>query len=93
MRQVITGFLPPLYNDGQIDQRNLQAITLRNAGSATVSLQNGMYTLSPGESVSLSAIDNADELVVDMMMVSFDTATGPVKKLEILTLRVNQNAC
>lgn len=87
------GFLPPLLDDGTIDQSNLQSITLRNAGTATVTLGNGMYTLDPKETVSISAVDNSDTLVVSQLEVRFDTGTGPFKRLEILVLRTQKNNC
>ena len=85
------GFLPPMTDDGTIDQSELQAITLRNAGTATVNLQNGMYTLSPGETLNIAAVQNADSLFISQLFVRFDTSTGPTKKLELLTLRSSVN--
>ncbi len=71
--------IPPIYD--------IDAIILRNAGTATVNLWNGAYTLAPGETVSFnvttleSTIDFAD------CNVSFDTSTGANQKLQILTLK------
>lgn len=87
---LLAGFLPPIESNTVFDERNLQAITFRNAGTATVSLGNGFYTLDPKETISFSAVDNNDELVFNQWSIKFDTTTGPVKLLQMTVLRAQE---
>ena len=66
---------------------DVTAIIFRNAGTATVSLFNGLYTLDPKETVSFNSADQKPTIELENIQISFDTGTGSVKKLEIVTLR------
>lgn len=79
---------PSVFAKGVIPTiRNADAIILRNAGTATINLWYGLYTLAPGETVSFNAtvIDCKVELVD--CMVTFDTATGSIQLLQIVTIK------
>ena len=73
------GTIPPLYS--------LDAVILRNAGTATVDLWGGAYTLSPGETISFNVtLDDAILNFTDVL-VTFDTSTGVTQKLQIITVK------
>lgn len=80
-------FLTPMYEDGEINQKGIQTISLRNAGTATVNIQMGMWTLAPGETLHISVVDNIDSLDFSVIQISFDVTLGSEKKLQILILR------
>jgi hypothetical protein len=86
------GFYSPVVANGVLpDIRNAAAINLRNAGTATVNLQNGLWTLAPGETISWNVHDG-NTIDFTQINVSFDTSTGSVKSLQITTLILN-NYC
>ena len=85
--------IAPIIQDGDIDLKGLYAIVLRNAGTATVNLWNGLYTLDPKETLSVNVTENGYTLDIQNVSVTFDTSTGVIKKLQILTLKANPNAC
>lgn len=86
------GFYPPVIANGVLpDIRNASAINLRNAGTATVNLKNGLWTLAPGETISWNVHDG-NGIDFTQIDVSFDTTTGSVQSLQITTLIIN-NIC
>lgn len=79
--------LAPMVNDGEINQSRIAAVILRNAGTATVELWNGLYTLDPKETLSLNVTEWNAELDLATIPVRFNTGTGGVKRLEIILLK------
>lgn len=73
------GTIPPFYG--------VDAIILRNGGTSTVNLWGGAWTLCPGETVSFNV--TIDDAILDFtdVMVTFDTTTGPLNKLQIITIK------
>lgn len=86
-RRLIPSALAPFTSDGSLDLTGLSAIIVRNAGTATVRLFNGLYTLDSKETLSLNITESDTVLDIPSVFVSFDTASGPVKRLEILTVK------
>lgn len=81
---------PPITAPGQIDLKDIVAIQLRNAGTASVLLFNGMYTLDAGETLSINITEDGIatlDLSNPPLMVQFDTGSGPVQRLEYFVLR------
>lgn len=77
----VDGAIQPLYD--------VDAIVLRNAGTATVKLWGGQYTLCPKETISFNVtLDDATLNFTDVL-VTFDTSTGSVQKLEIITVKTS----
>lgn len=80
--------LAPVTLDGKVpDQRGVAAIIFRNAGTATVELWKGLYTLDAKETLSLNVTEPNAVMDITDMEVYFDTTTGAVKKLQIVVLR------
>lgn len=81
---------PPITEDGFIDVNDIVAIQLRNAGTATVLLFNGRYTLDTKETLSVNVTEDGNA-TVDLsnppLPVQFDTGTGVEKRLEYFVLR------
>lgn len=77
----------PKVEDGDVSFENVVAVVLRNAGTATVNLWNGAYTLDSKETLSLNVTE--DDAIMDLINipVTFDTSTGAVKKLQIVLLK------
>lgn len=74
--------------DGDINLSGLSAIVFRNAGTATVNLWYGAYTLDPKETLSLNVTtEGVDSLDLLNVPVTFDVSSGTVKKLQIVTLK------
>jgi len=84
--------LTPIVQNQNLDLNNeVVAIILRNAGTATVSLWSGSYTLDSKETLSLNVTEAGGEIIISNIPVMFDTSTGAVKKLQIITLTVQNN--
>ena len=83
--------LPPITEDGSIDQHNISAIQVRNAGTAVVLLFNGLYTLDPKETLAINSTEENAALEIENIPVTFDTSTGSIKRLEIIVLRTPVN--
>lgn len=78
----------PIVVDGDIDIVSAAAIVLRNAGTATVNLWNGMYTLDSKETISLNVTtEMGGWLDLLNIPVTFDTSTGAVQKLQVLIIK------
>lgn len=77
----------PMRNDGDIDITSAVAISLRNAGTATVNLWNGMWTLDSKEVLSMDVTEIGGWLDLLNIPVSFDTGTGSEKLLQIIILK------
>lgn len=82
--------IAPMTSDGEIQQKNIVAISLRNAGTATVDLWGGAWSLAPKETVSLNVLENGAVIETGSIPVQFDTSTGPVKKLQIIIVPVKE---
>jgi len=68
--------LPPMTSAAEINIKNrIQAITFRNAGTSTVNLNYGGYTLDSKETLHIAAVDNNDEINLNGTQVSFDTTS------------------
>lgn len=84
---------PPLVEAGQIDLKDIVAIQLRNAGTATVLLfagGEGMYTLDSKETISMNVTEDGIatlDLSNPPLQVKFDTGSGVVQRLEYFVLR------
>lgn len=85
--------LPPIVVDGDIDIKGLSAIILRNAGTATVNLWNGLYTLDSKETISFNVVEEHTVLDILNVPVKFDTSSGPIKKLQIIVLKRQEAIC
>lgn len=66
---------------------NVVAIVFRNAGTATVNIWGGMYTLDSKETLSLNVTESGGVMDIEGMGITFDTTTGGVKALQIVTIR------
>ena len=88
-------FMVPITTDNvKIDQRGIQAISMRNAGTATVNIMQGRWTLAPGETLNISVVENIDSMDFTEINVAFDTTTGAEKKLQYLLLKASpSNNC
>lgn len=84
-------FLAPITDTFAIDFSGVAAIIMRNAGTATVSLANGNYTLDPKETLSLNVTELGADMILDSIAVNFDTSTGSVKKLQVII--IFQSSC
>lgn len=80
----------PMAADGDIDIKSAAAVVLRNAGTATVNLWGGMYTLDSKETLSLNVTEFGGYLDLLNIPVTFDTSTGAVKKLQIVLLKASR---
>jgi hypothetical protein len=79
--------LAPITQPGKITPiTGAAAIIFRNAGSATVNLWGGSYTLDSKETLSLNVTEDFGTLDATEIPISFDTGTGPVQRLQILIL-------
>ncbi len=83
----------PIIIDGDIDVKTAAAIVLRNAGTATVNLWGGMYTLDSKETLSFNITEIGGWLDLLNIPVTFDTTTGAVKKLQVVLLKASQTIC
>lgn len=79
--------IAPLTAAGQIDQKDVLAVQLRNAGTSTVKLWNGLYTLDPKETLSVNVTESGFTMDLQAISVTFDNTTGSVNRLEIILLR------
>jgi hypothetical protein len=79
----------PIYADGALDISELSGIIFRNAGTATVNLFNGLYTLDPKETLSLNVTEKGGFFNLDSIPVTFDTGTGSAKLLQIIAMKQN----
>ena len=73
---VANGVIQPLLD--------VDAIILRNAGTATVNLWNGAYTLDSKETISFNVTQDDATLDFTKVPVTFDTSTGAEQKLQIV---------
>lgn len=84
---------PPITEAGQIDLKDIVAIQLRNAGTATVLLFSGaagMYTLDSKETLSINVTEDGIatlNLSNPPIQVKFDTGSGVIQRLEYFVLR------
>lgn len=78
---------------GTLELKTLSAIVLRNAGTATVSLWNGLYTLDSKETLSFNVTEEMSTLDVEGVPVAFDTSTGAVQKLQIIVIKKESTLC
>lgn len=62
------------------------AVGLRNGGTATVSLNNGQWSLAAGESLHFGSQTDENAIITLDWDIDFDTSTGSVKKLQILKI-------
>jgi len=80
--------LAPITQAGEVPAiLDASAVIFRNAGSATVNLWNGAYTLDSKETVSFNVCEEQSALVLQNIPVSFDSATGEVYKLQIIVIK------
>jgi hypothetical protein len=93
-----TTALDPMTKNGIIDEPNVYAILLQNAGNNTVSLYHGKWTLCPGGVLSLgndwlqpSAEDV--KIPVEFDNSNLDANTTPNNRLEIIVRRVYEKKC
>ena len=79
---------PSVTTNGNIPSINdVDAIILRNGGTATVELFYGLYTLAPGETISFNVtLDDATMDLVDVP-VKFNTSTGVLQLLQIISIK------
>jgi hypothetical protein len=81
-------FRPPIEADGTL-QNTANVVGLRNDGTAKVNLANGAWSLAPGESLFLGSQTDWNVILIENIVVTFDTTTGSEKKLQILELLIN----
>lgn len=93
MRKILPSPLPPVSTTSNIDLKDIVAVILRNAGTATVNLWNGLYTLDSKETLSLNVTEDNGYIDLLNIPVAFDTSTGSVQKLQILVLKMSPNNC
>lgn len=77
-------FLPPLIENGTIEQNGIQAISLRNGGTSVVTINNA-WNLAAGETLHISAVNNADEIEFNNILITF--AAGGTNLLQIMILK------
>lgn len=80
--------LAPVTKDSTVQHTGLVGVVFRNAGTATVNLWSGSYTLDPGETLSIGVQETGATMDLDVN-VSFDTTTGAGKKLQIVLTRIS----
>lgn len=85
--KIVASPYPMRTSNGDMTIKDVVAIVLRNAGTATVNLWDGLYTLDPKETVSLNVTETGLELELLSVPVKFDTSTGSVQKLQVLALK------
>ena len=93
MIKIVPSALSPIVKDGDVDIQNIVAVILRNAGTATVSLWNGLYTLDSKETLSLNVTENNGMIDLFNVPVSFNTSTGSIKRLEVVVLKISNKDC
>lgn len=91
--KVIPSALSIMSADSDIDLYDIAGIILRNAGTATVNLWHGLYTLDSKETLSLNVTEFNAFMNLQNVPVSFDTTTGDVKKLQIVILKASKTTC
>lgn len=77
-------FLAPFTKNGSIEQNGIQAISLRNGGTSAVSINNA-WTLAAGETLHIAAVNNADEIEFNNILITF--AAGGINLLQIMILK------
>lgn len=77
-------FLAPFTENGTIEQNGIQAISLRNGGTSVVSINNA-WNLAAGETLHISAVNNADEIEFNNILIQF--AAGGINLLQIMILK------
>lgn len=88
MKKLTTDIRVPMSQDGLIDEQ-FQTIILQNTGTSTVRLGTGqLYSILPGSSLTISAVENSDFVELNAVKVFFDTTAGAVNRLEIIILNV-----
>lgn len=80
----------PLTVDGNINFANVSGVILRNAGTATVNLWNGLYTLDSKETLAVNVTEDNADMDLKNIPVTFDTGTGVVQMLQIILLKSNE---
>lgn len=79
-------FLAPVIKNGKIpDLKGVAAISLRNAGDSTVSLDNGSWTLDSKETLSLNVTE--DGATMDILDITVTFSGGSTNSLQIIILR------
>lgn len=89
MRKILRPvFMAPITEQGKLPAMDgIYALILRNAGTATVELMNGLYTLDSKETLALNVTEDDAVLNVDNITVNFDTGTGSVQNLQLIAMR------
>lgn len=87
MYNLIPSAIAPITKDGTIDLVGLDAIVIRNAGTAIVNLWNGLYTLDSKETLSFNVTESGAVLNVQNVPVSFDTSSGGTPSLQIIVIK------
>lgn len=86
--------LAPVTADGTIPPINdVAAVIFRNAGTATVNLWGGAYTLDSKETLSLNVTEVGGQLNLYDIPITFDTGSGPLQRLQIIVLKASPNNC
>lgn len=85
--KIVASPYPSKTANGDLTIKDVVAVVFKNAGTATVNLWDGQYTLDPKETVALNVTENGLEMELLAIPVKFDTSTGSVQKLQILALK------
>lgn len=93
LTRLLPSALTPMVVDGDIDIQEIAAVILRNAGTATVNIWNGSYTLDSKETLALNVTEEFSALDLNNIPISFDTSTGVIQKLQIIVLKKQKTFC
>lgn len=86
-RQFPTAVAPVTENGEFVNFTDLDAIALQNAGTSTVQLWDGLWTIFPKASLTLNVTKDMAIMDTQNIRVTFDTSTGSVNRLEILLFK------
>lgn len=93
IKKLVPWAIPTVTEPGFINQTGLFAVIMKNAGTSTVELFNGLYTLDPKETISLNSVQSGYQVDLNRIDVKFDTTAGSDNKLQILALVAPDSNC
>lgn len=78
----------PISDNGEfVNFDEVDAIALQNAGTSTVKLWDGLWTIFPQTSLTLNVTKDLATMDTKNIRVTFDTTTGATNRLEILLIK------
>lgn len=83
-------FRAPLTANGSLEV-TANVVALRNGGTSTVLINNGSWSLLPGESLHIGSQTDVNIVKFQNWSITFDTTLGAVNRLQIL--QMNTSPC